>query len=265
MFKKLFFVFAILAILVTGSFASSIRVTSLPNPNLFTIFIIAEKGYAPVEFVPAVGDVSTMVGLFRGNKADIMAVNFEVAEKLTKEMGLTYYGSTISRAIHIVTKLPIGNKKELEGKKIVASFRGGSPDIIFRKLEINNSPIFTDLQVAIQMFINQDYDVILLPEPHVSNVYLKMKNSGKEVYTYDLLELSGKNYKYPINAFVGKPEFTKIFKNAMKKSVDFINSNPQEAANIFEKYYKIYYKSDFPFAAIKEAVISKRLKFEYDE
>ncbi|MCA1927046.1 MAG: hypothetical protein LDL10_01700 [Calditerrivibrio sp.] len=264
MIKRLFFLFTIF-ILPIFSYAE-IKVSSLPNPNLFPIFIIEEKGFANLKFIPAVGDGSTLVGFIRSGKVDAVFFNYEAAEKLTKETGWIYAGSTISKAVHIITKYKISAKGDLEGKKIVGSFRGGSPDILFRKLNLKTEPIFTDLQVAFQMFVNGDADAIFLPEPHVSNLLLRMRTMNREAFVYDIISLSGKDYRYPINATIVKnDEIKKVLKDALEKAVEFINSNPKEAIKIFEVKYKRYYNTNFPVEALSEAITSGRLRYLIDE
>ncbi|MCX8084286.1 MAG: hypothetical protein N3C60_05125 [Calditerrivibrio sp.] len=246
--------------------AYSMKIASLANPNIIPIFVMLEKGYLTGEFVPVTGDVSALIGVLRASKADAIAVNYEAAQRIAKDTGFLYAGSTISRAIHIITVEPIKDKNDLESKKIVASFRGGSPDILFKKLNLKNEPTYTDLQIAVQLFLKGDFNAILLPEPHISNVVLKLKGMNKAFYVYDVLSLYDKSYRYPINAYLSKDETTnKALKEALKKSVQFINSNPDETVKIFNANFKKYFNIDFPYAALEEALKSGRLKFEYDE
>ncbi len=263
--KKLLLTTIFMLIFSTFGFCN-IKIASLPNPNIIPIFVMLEKNFVQGEFIPLTGDVSALIGVVRAGKADAIAVNYEASQKITKDTGWFYSGSTISRAVHIITTTPINNKNDLESRKIVASFRGGSPDILFKKLNLKTEPTFTDLQIAVQLFLKGDFNVILLPEPHISNVALKMKSMDKQYFVYDVIDLFDKNYKYPTNAYISKDEHTnRILKDALKKAVAFINEHPDETVKIFNANFKKYFNIDFPYAAIEEAIKSKRLKFEFDE
>lgn len=263
---KRFFLAIFFTILFSTFGFCSIKIASLPNPNIIPIFVMLEKNFIQGEFIPLTGDLSALIGVVRAGKADAIAVNYEASQKIIKDTGWFYSGSTISRAVNIITTTPINNKNDLETRKIIASFRGGSPDILFKKLNLKNEPTYTDLQIAVQLFLKGDFNAILLPEPHISNVILKMKGMGKQYFVYDVIDLFDKNYKYPTNAFISKDENTnKVLKEALKRSVTFINENPDETVKIFNANFKKYFNIDFPYAAIEEAIKSKRLKFEFDE
>jgi ABC-type nitrate/sulfonate/bicarbonate transport system substrate-binding protein len=239
---------------------------SLANPNVISMAVMIEKGYINAEFVPVTGDISSLVGLIRSNKVDVIAVNYEAAEKISKLTGWIYSGSTISRAVYIITNKSIDNKDVLENRKIVSSFRGGSPDILFQKLNLKNQPTYTDMQIAVQLFLKGDFDTIVLPEPHVSNLLLKLSKLQKNYFVYDIVDLIGKDFRFPINAILCKDKETdKVLKEALIKSVDFVNQNPAEATKIFERYFRNYFELNFPFEAFNNAIESGRLKFEYSK
>jgi len=253
-------------LLTVASFAENIRLASLANPNVVVAFVIKDKAYAKIDFIPVLGDMSNMIGLIKAEKVDAVFTNYEVTYKIKKDLGWFYSGSSISRAVYIITNRSIRQSKDLEYFNIVGSFRGGSPDILFRKLLLKKEPVFTDLNIAVQLFLKGEYDAILLPEPHVSNVIAKLKELHKNFYFYDILSLYDKPYKYPINALLSKDENThKILMDATKKAVDFINSHPEEAIKIFNANFKKYFNMQFPTAAIEEAIKSKRLQFDYFE
>lgn len=248
------------------AYGSQITIGSLPNPNVVVAFVMKDKNFAEIQFVPVMGDVSTMVGLMKSGKVDAVFVNYEAAQKLAKDFNWVYAGSSISRAVHIITTEPIKDKSDLERFNIVGSFRGGSPDILFKKLNIKKEPLFTDLNIAVQLFLKGEYNAIFLPEPHVSNVILKMKKLNKNYYVYDILSLYPTPYRYPINALLAKDvETQRKLVEATKKAVEFIENNPDEATKIFNNNFKNYFNMEFPSAALEEAIKNKRLKFEYFE
>jgi ABC-type nitrate/sulfonate/bicarbonate transport system substrate-binding protein len=264
--KKYIFTIFFTAFFSLFAHGTPIKIGSLPNPNVVVAFVMKEKNYAEMQFVPVMGDVSTMVGLMKSGKVDAVFVNYEAAQKLAKDLNWVYAGSSISKAVHIITTEPIKDKTDLERFNIVGSFRGGSPDILFRKLNIKKEPLFTDLNIAVQLFLKGEYNAIFLPEPHVSNVILKMKKLNKNYYVYDILSLYNTPYRYPINALLVKDlETQKILVEATKKVVEFIENNPEETVKIFNNNFKNYFNMEFPSAALEEAIKNKRLKFEYFE
>ena len=262
--KRLLILIFLLSTVV--AFAENIRVASLANPNVVVAFVIKDKSYAKIDFIPIFGDIASMIGLIRAGKVDAVFTNYEAAQKVRKDFGWHYSGSSISKAVYIITNRAIKQKNDLEDFKVVGSFRGGSPDILFRKLQLKKEPIFTDLNIAVQLFLKGEYDAIFLPEPHISNLILKLKELNKNYYIYDILSLYDKPYKYPINALLSKDEnIHNILLDATKKAVSFINSHPEEAIKIFNANFKTYFNMQFPTNAIEEAIRSKRLQFEYFE
>ncbi|MBZ4643121.1 MAG: hypothetical protein JG767_730 [Deferribacteraceae bacterium] len=60
-------------------------------------------------------------------------------------------------------------------------------------------------------------------------------------------------------------ETDKALKEALIKSVYFVNQNQAEATKIFERYFRNYFELNFPFEAFNNAIESGRLKFEYSK
>ncbi len=244
--------------------AKTIRITSLPNPNLLPIFIIMDKKITDLQFVPSVNGVSNIAGLIKSGKIDVAALNFELKNVFTKKFGWKYGGSFIKKAIYVLSYKPLDNKSDLEKLKIIAAFKGGSPEKLYNKLNLSNKPVFTDLMIAIKLFLKKDYDAILLPEPMISKTINLLEKKNKKYYIFDVA--TNANYYKPVNAIIANKEVDlNELKSAFESAIKVIKTNPDYTTKVFLTYFKKYFKRNFDGVALEKSITSGRLLFEFYE
>jgi ABC-type nitrate/sulfonate/bicarbonate transport system substrate-binding protein len=217
-----------------------------------------------LNFIPSINGISNIAGLIKSKKINAATLNYELKDTFVDKFKWEYSGSFIKKAIYIISYKPISSKNDLQNLKIISSFKGGSPEKLYNKLHINNKPIFTDVMIAIQLFLKKDYDAILLPEPMISKIINMLTKKNIKFSIFDL----SKNIDYhkPVNALITRPEIeNKKLEVAFKQAINIINKNPEYAAETFVKYFKKYYKRNFDKQALKEAISSGRLVFEYQK
>ena len=243
-----------------------IRIASLPNPNLLSIFVIMDKGIENVEVVPARDGVSSIVGLIRAKKADAAVISYETVSTLSDVTGFRYVCSNISEAVHILSYKEINSTDDLKNLQIVASFRGGSPDILYRRLNAPVKPVFTDPFVAINLFVKKEYDALLLPEPLISAAARMLEKKGMGYNTFSVKNNITPAYTDPVNAVIAKDAPTaERLRKAYKKATEFIRENPDEAVAIFNENFEKHYNRKFNSMALLKALKTGRLMFEYSD
>ncbi|MBR2221663.1 MAG: ABC transporter substrate-binding protein, partial [Campylobacter sp.] len=83
----------------------------------------------------------------------------------------------------------LNSLKDLEGKKLIMTFKNDLPDIVFRALCIKNSVNLNKIDItyvqtppeAMMMFLKKDFDNILISEPMASAMSITAKKNGVDV------------------------------------------------------------------------------------
>ncbi|PLX99143.1 MAG: hypothetical protein C0622_10965 [Desulfuromonas sp.] len=236
--------------------------TSLANPNVYPIFIILDQHYLDGDFIPARGGVASLMALLKSGDADVTVLNHEPAVNMAQQQGWQLLEPTIVRAVHLLSYPPVSSKADIEKLKIVSAFPGGTPDKLFRAGHFANEPKFTDLFLAIQLFLNREFDALLLPEPHISKVADLLQARGDNFHISDIQLLTLSSEATPLNAGVARPDVDRAtVEQAFAAACTFIKRNPEQAAAIIAKGYDSYFRMPLPEAAVLEALQSGRLMF----
>lgn len=137
--------------------------------------------------------------------------------------------------------------KDLEGKTILASGKGSTAESVLSHLlsehEINAEIYWASEHTeAATLAITEEYDVIMLPEPFVTNVMAKNENlrvalnlsAEWESLTGGILTMGGIAVR---KAFAEEnPEAVAQFTKDYAMSIENINSDPKTAGVLIEKY-----------------------------
>jgi len=147
----------------------------------------------------------------------------------------------------------VNTMEDLKGRNLHVSGIGATPDFVLRYLlQENNLDIDRDLEVDFTLqnadlataLAQGDVDLALLPQPHVTTAM--MRNEDLRIaldITKEYREASGTDSNLPMGAIIAQREFAENNKEALekflheyKKSVDFVNSNQDEAAELIAKF-----------------------------
>lgn len=264
-----------------------IRVVVPPNPNAIPLFVtIAQNPDLKVKILPVPG-VPELTAALQGNQADV-AVFFSAAGAQIYNKGalpnLRLWNINVWRAIYLVTsEKTITNFDSLKGLKILASFQGGAPDLMMRAA-INKAGYSPEIDFAIeylpsaqvtQLMLSGKGAAALLPEPQASQLIAKANSENIALgTTIDLQTGFGSNSWQEGEAPLGgilvlqetldNPVLRSNFEQftaAYNASTQFINTNPDQAAEMAAKGYNETFGSSIPAQAISSALKSGRLLF----
>ena len=192
-----------------------------------------------------------IVGLVAGGKADIAAVPSNVAATLYKktEGKVRLIAINTLGVLYLLTKdESIKSVKDLEGKTVVTSGQGATPeyvtDFILEKNGVKNCTLtyLGEHAEVVTQAVTGGADTVLLPEPFVST--LLSKNAGFRV-AIDINEEWEKVSDAALSMGVliaskdfceNNPEALKRFLKAYGESVSFVNEKPGEAAKVIAEY-----------------------------
>lgn len=260
--KLTFLLFCGLLFIAVEVAAQPLRLTSLPNPNVYPIFIIIDQGYLDAEFVPARGGVSSLAALLKAGKADLALLNQAPARQLAKDQGWQFMASTITRAVHLLSYSPLHDRNHIDSLTIISAFPGGSPDKVFSAGNFSVTPRFTDPFLAIQLFLKKDFNALLLPEPYISQVAQLLRDRGDTFTVTDMQVLCLGRKETDINAGVALPGVDlESVRSAFLKAGRFIHDQPRRATDIIAAAFAQHFHKALPEAALAEALTSGRLQF----
>ncbi len=155
----------------------------------------------------------------------------------------------------------ISSIKDLDGKTILASGKGSTAESVLVYLIAKNG-IGADIHFASEhaeaatLAMTGEYDIVMLPEPFVTNVMSKSENfrvalnlaEEWEKLTGGVLTMGGIAVRKEF--LEENPEAVAEFVKDYGMSIEFTNSNPAEAAAFIEKY-------DIAAAAVAEKAIPR--------
>lgn len=245
-----------------GKAEDRLVLTSLPNPNVYPIFILIDQGYLNADFIPAYGSVASLLTLMKSGKADVALLNRVPAKNMAEDNHWQLMEATIFRAVHLLSYKQINHRDDIEKLKIISAFPGGSPDKIFSAGDFTVVPKFTDPYLAIQLFLKKDYDALLLPEPYISQVAGLLRNQQEPFFISDMQWLSLGQQETDINAGVVRQgcDLAPI-RAAFRKAGGFIHRYPRKATEIIAAAFVTYFHKTIPTEALYEALASGRLQF----
>lgn len=236
--------------------AAVIRVGVFRGPTGFGIIKVMEN--PPVvndeisfEFEVLPGPTE-MVAKVASGEVDIALFPVNVAAKLYLKGPGYKLGAIVGNGLLYLLSRDggIDSIDDLDGKKVYSVGRGATPDYLFQYLA-KSAGIKADVDFTynnptqlVQLYLAGEIDTMILPEPFATQV--KLKHPGTEVvvdFQEEWKKASGSEKTYPISALVVSPEIAethpetiKAFLNAYKESIDFVNSNPEEAGILIEKF-----------------------------
>lgn len=240
--------------------------TSLPNPNVYPIFILIDQGYLDADFIPAYGSVAGLLTLMKSGKADMTFLNRIPAQNMAADNNWQLMDATIVRAVHLLSYKPVASRDDIEQLSIIAAFPGGSPDKIFTAGGFKVVPKFTDPYLAMQLFLKKDYAALLLPEPYISQVAELLRQRGDAFFISDMQQLCLGQQETAINAGVVRQGFDpELIGAAFKKAGRFIHQHPQRTTEIVAAAFDKYFHKTIAAEALYEALASGRLKFAEEQ
>ncbi|MBN1647258.1 MAG: ABC transporter substrate-binding protein [Spirochaetales bacterium] len=140
---------------------------------------------------------------------------------------------------------------DLDGKKVYSVGKGATPDYLLAWLagkagiSIDADFSYNNPAQLVQLFTAGQVDTVVLPEPFASRI-LKSKDADAHTvvdFQQDWKKYSGSAKTYPISALVVSPEIAgshpkaiQVFLDAYSKSIDFVNTNPEAAGILIEKF-----------------------------
>lgn len=144
--------------------------------------------------------------------------------------------------------------QDLKGRSIALPLQGGPLDFLLRYLAAKNglNPdqdlelVYRSLPGAAQLFIAGDLDAIVLPEPLVT---VSLAKSDKAVLSLDIQKEWAKihgDQRIPYVALFANssflnsyPQFAKIINAYYQQGVQWVNDNPQAAANLAAQHFSM--------------------------
>ena len=141
----------------------------------------------------------------------------------------------------------ISTVADLEGKTILASGQGSTAEYVLNYILEKNgvsAEIFwaSEHSEAATLALSGKYDIVMLPEPFVTNVTAKSSDFRIALdLTAEWKSLGGGELTMGgiavRTAFLDEhPDAVKAFVEEYGKSIEFTNSNPEEAAKLIAKY-----------------------------
>lgn len=185
-------------------------------------------------------------------EADIAIVPTNLAAVLhNKGLGYKIAGSSVWGVLYMVSSDDINSVEELKGQEISLIGRGLTPDAILRYILTENG-IDPEKDLTLNYFsggselaanyISGQSNIGMIPQPLLTNVLMKRDDSKvvldlQEEWT----ELTGLD-KYPQASIIvsedliaSHPEVVESFLSEYEASIKWINENPQNAGDYYEK------------------------------
>lgn len=185
-------------------------------------------------------------------EADIAVVPSNMAAiAYNKTKNYEIAGTTGLGSFYLVSNDDIGGFKDLNGKEVVNTGKGLTPDItnkfIIKSNGLNEKDInFTYVNSAnelVPMIVSKKANTAIVPEPaltalKIKNPEIKVVKSLNEEYK----NITKSDYGYPQATIIVKSDFAKnnkefvnLFLEGVKESIIFVNSNPDKAGEYCEK------------------------------
>lgn len=186
------------------------------------------------------------------NEADIAIVPTNLAATLyNKDTGYQLAGTSVWGILYVASSEEISDIEDLKGKTIGAMGRDMTPDAILRYiLDGNNINADEDLTIEYfsgsselaSNFIAGEINTEVAPEPVLTNMLSKRSYANVVMNLQDeWANLTGYD-SYPQASLIissdlinNNPEFVTSFIEEYDSSVDWVNENPQEAGEYYEK------------------------------
>ena len=142
----------------------------------------------------------------------------------------------------------VDSVEDLEGKTIVASGQGGTPEYVLQKvLENAGLTIYEDVEVkwlanhaeVNTKLLTEEGTIAMIPEPFVSTALSAGKDDVEVVFDMNQLWKDATGEELPMGVLVARKSFVEerendltVLLNDLQASVDFVNESPSEAAKL---------------------------------
>lgn len=267
--------------------AEPIRIVVPPNPNAVPLFVMmAQNPDLNVEILPVPG-VPELTAAMQGNQADV-AVFFSAAGAQIYNKGalpdLRLWNINVWRALYLaVPEGAVASLDDLSGQKILASFQGGAPDLMMRAsmLAAGFSPdadfVLEYLPSAqvMQMMLMGKGAAALLPEPQTSQLIIKADSENIALSPAIDLQAGFGSSKWKegeaplggifvLQGILDDPVRRATFEQfvaAYDAAIEYIQSDPDQAAEMIAKGYEDTFGSIISAQAVASALKSDRLLF----
>jgi NitT/TauT family transport system substrate-binding protein len=264
-----------------------LRVAIPPNPNMVPLFVMMEQQEDPdVELVPVPG-MPELAAALQGRQAD-MALFFSAAGARFYNEGvladLRLRSVNVWRALYLVARPQVGGLDDLVGKKILASFPGGAPDLVMRAA-MRQAGYDPDADFVIeylpsaqvkQMLLAGKGEAALLPEPQVSALILKAEEQAlaleavtdlqagfeADVWQAGLLPLGATFTTQALLDDLARRAALERFDEAYAQACAYAMAHPNETGEIVERAFAAHFGGQMPAQAVADAIRDGRLVFE---
>jgi NitT/TauT family transport system substrate-binding protein len=260
----------ILLILITGILAAAplcaedsmtVRAATLKGPSGFGMIRLFEEAPELGENVETKFQVlptpQEMVARVAGGELDFAVFPSNMAAKLyTAGPGYRLGAITGLGVLSVVSSdSSIDSWGDLEGRRIRSIGKGATPDFLTRYLLSENGldpedDVELDFSVKsapqlAQLLIAGKAETAVLPQPFVTMVELKSKGKVSPVLDFqeEWKRVRNTETSYPITVVVVKPSLAEDrprlvadFLDAYERSIEWVNANPAEAAELIGKY-----------------------------
>ncbi len=264
-----------------------LRVAVPPNPNMVPLFVVMEQQKdLAVELVPVPG-VPELAAALQGGQADAALFFSAAGAKLYNKGALAdlrLWSINVWRALYLVADPQVSGLDDLVGRKILASFPGGAPDLVMRAA-MRQAGYDPDADFTIeylppaqvkQMLLAGKGDAALLPEPQASALMVKAEAQGlvleavadlqvgfeADAWQPGLIPLGA---TFTTQALLDDPDrraALERFDEAYSQAGDYAMAHPDETAEIVEQAFAAHFGGQMPARAVADAIRSGRLVFE---
>jgi ABC-type nitrate/sulfonate/bicarbonate transport system substrate-binding protein len=267
---------------------SVLRVAVPPNPNMVPLFVVMEQQGEDlkVELVPVPG-MPELTAALQGGQADV-ALFFSAAGAKLYNRGsladLRLRSVNVWRALYLVADPQVGGLDDLVGKKILASFPGGAPDLVMRAA-MRQAGYDPDADFTIeylpsaqvkQMLLASKGEAALLPEPEVSALMVKAEGQGLVLEAVADLQADFETDAWQTGLIPLGATFTtqallddparraalERFDEAYGQACAYAMAHPDETGKIVERAFAAHFGGQMPTQAVADAIRSGRLVFE---
>lgn len=260
--KKLFLVLSLLIVFVMTTAVNAegikkIRVQTPTTVGALPVLWMAEEGVLGEDIeidVKISADHNRAISLIAKNEIDMMLTGVNVGAKVfNKGINIKLLNANIWAIDYVLTNgFEADTWEDLQGKTLSLPLLGGPLDFLVRYFldkegiaseEINL--VYKPLQNGARTFMMGKLDAILLPEPLVTKI---LSNNDKASLSINIQDEWAKHHNgdgripfvglFVSNNFLEEnQQLTDSFNDYYKIGVNWVNNNPEEAAELAAKYY----------------------------
>lgn len=198
---------------------------------------------APDEVVAGLTSGEFDLAAIPGNLASVL---YNKTEGKIKVLGI----NTLGTLYMVSTDANIKFIPDLKGKKIVTAGQGATPEFVLKYLLERNGLKEDDVQIEFKknhqevlLSAGEENTVLMLPQPFETIALTKDKTLIENINLDTEYKKASQGTPMVMGVIVARAEYlaehedeVNAFMEKYKESVDFVNENPKEAAELIEKY-----------------------------